>query len=47
MSRFAHIANHNVKERVMIKLGKVSEQTRGCGMEGLEFWTVPGRYNCQ
>ncbi len=31
----------------MIKLGKVSEQTKGCGMEGLEFWIVPGRYNCQ
>ena len=30
----------------MIKLGKVSEQTRGCGMEGLEDWFIPNRYTC-
>jgi len=30
----------------MISLGKISEETKGCGMEGLEFWVVPGRYNC-
>ncbi len=30
----------------MIKLGKVSEETKGCGNEGIEFWTVPSRYNC-
>lgn len=31
----------------MIRLGKISEETKGCGMEGLEFWVVPGRWNCQ
>lgn len=30
----------------MIKLGKVSEQTKGCGMEWFEDWTIPGRYTC-
>lgn len=30
----------------MIELGKVSEQTRGCGNEGMEFIVVPSRRNC-
>lgn len=31
----------------MIKLGKVSEETKGCGREGIEFVVIPSRYNCQ
>ncbi len=30
----------------MIKLGKVSEETKGCGNSGLEFWVIPSRRDC-